>query len=418
MKIIVAHPGRQHSFQTAIAMRKKGYLYKYITSVYNKRGSLTNILTKVFKGDLKKKISGRRCMELEDSDVVQINEFLVIITLFMNKIPGFNRIAEEWNRIVESSFYRKVMHYALKHNVDAIIVYNGYAKKYFERLDESGIVKIIDVSIAQREYIRDILDQEIKDSNLPIIRKEHFSYWNKKMIKNDIEGCSRADYFLVPSEFVKVSLMTHGIPEAKIRKVPYGVDVDNFTMNSKKATVGPLKLIYVGGITYRKGLHRLLDIVCKYNIRQVELFLVGAYNPASKLYMDFKEYENIHFLGFVTRDKLVSVYNEAHVFVLPSFAEGMAMVGLEAMACGLPLICTRYSGVNDTISNGVNGFVYDAANSEELQDAIEWFMNNREKINDMGLAARNTSLQYTWNIYHQNVADTVCLLVDHEEKKS
>ena len=55
MKVIVAHPGKQHSFQTATAFKKSGDLYKYITTVYNKPHTWTRLLTKIAKGDLQKK---------------------------------------------------------------------------------------------------------------------------------------------------------------------------------------------------------------------------------------------------------------------------------------------------------------------------------------------------------------------------
>lgn len=408
MKVIVAHPGKQHSFQTATAFKKSGDLYKYITTVYNKPHSWTHLLSKFVKGDLKKKIIGRHCNELDDSDVIQFNELCVIVTLFLNKISGLTKVAGVWNGIVESSFYKKVMKYAKKHNVDAIIVYNGYAKKYFELIDDTGILKFIDVSIAGREYLRDILQREIDLTGIEQIKKDHFTYWDEKMIKNDIDGCKMADYFLVPSEFVRTSILSQGIKQSQILKVPYGVNVSHFNISeSSKSTSGPLKLIYTGAIAYRKGLHRLFNVLENFKEDEIELYLAGAYDPTSQLYQQNKEKTNIHFLGFVTRDKLNAVYNAADVFVLPSFAEGMAMVGLEAQACGLPIICTFNSGVNDVVIDGVNGFVYDPFDEKRLEDILRWCCSNREKLLDMAPKAVEIAKNYTWNIYHENLVNAV-----------
>ena len=52
IKIIVSHPGKQHSFQTATAMERTGILQYYVTSVYNKRGSITSLISKIAKGEL------------------------------------------------------------------------------------------------------------------------------------------------------------------------------------------------------------------------------------------------------------------------------------------------------------------------------------------------------------------------------
>lgn len=408
MKVIVAHPGKQHSFQTAAAFKKSGDLHKYITTVYNKPHSWTHLLSKFVKGDLKKKIIGRHCNELDDSDVIQFNELWVIVTLFLNRISGLTKVAGVWNGIVESSFYKKVMKYAKKHNVDAIIVYNGYAKKYFELIDDTGILKFIDVSIAGREYLRDILQREIDLTGIEQIKKDHFTYWDEKMIKNDIDGCKMADYFLVPSEFVRTSILSQGIKQSQILKVPYGVNVSHFNISeSSKSTSGSLKLIYTGAIAYRKGLHRLFNVLEKFKEDEIELYLAGAYDSTSQLYLQNKEKTNIHFLGFVTRDKLNAVYNAADVFVLPSFAEGMAMVGLEAQACGLPIICTFNSGVNDVVIDGVNGFVYDPFDEKRLEDILRWCCSNREKLLDMAPKAVEIAKNYTWNIYHENLVNAV-----------
>lgn len=64
----------------------------------------------------------------------------------------------------------------------------------------------------------------------------------------------------------------------------------------------------------------------------------------------------------------------------------------------LPIICTTYTGVNDVVQNGINGFVYDASDSKKLEEHIVWFINHREQIFDMSVAARQTALSYSWEI--------------------
>lgn len=411
MKVIVAHPGKQHSFELATALKKRGYLFKYITSVYDKKGSLTNLITKIAKGDLRKKVKSRKCYALEDQDVKQINEIFVVITLFLNKFPKLNKLTERWNKYIESSFYRKVMNYAIKQDIDVIVVYNGYAKKHLEKLNGTKIIKVMDVSIAGRQYLKDILEQEIRETKIEQIKDDHFSYWNKDMIKNDIEGCKNIDYFLVPSEFVRKSLTTYVTTNENIIKVPYGVNIELFKENNNQNLSGPLRIIYVGSVSYRKGIHRLFEAIKSYSDSEVELYLAGSYDENSRLYIDNKDKKNVNFLGFVTRDELTKIYNKSNIFILPSFAEGMAMVGLEALSCGLPLICTYNSGVNDVIIDGINGFVYEANNENELRKKIQWCCNNREKLIKMSREARKTAERYTWDIYHENVVNSLeCII--------
>ena len=61
----------------------------------------------------------------------------------------------------------------------------------------------------------------------------------------------------------------------------------------------------------------------------------------------------------------------------------MAQVGIEAMVCGLPIICSENSGVNDLIKDGVNGFVIPCGNSKELKDKMQWFINNTDQTERM-----------------------------------
>ena len=314
MKIFVIHPGKQHSFQLATALKKKNVLGKYITSVYNKPQTWTRLLLIIAKGDLYKKIKGRRCDDIKDVDVKQFCEWKVIFTLFLNHFPTIQKIAEYWNEYTESSFYKKTMKFVLREHPDAIIIYNGYSNKHLEYIDGKGIVKIMDMSIAKREYIQKILQQEIDDTGINAIKDMHFSYWNKKMLCNDIKGCNNIDYFLVPSQFVKDSLLENGIKETQIKLVPYGVDIKQFNPTLNNKAEGNLKLVFVGSITYRKGIHRLLSVVKGMN--DVEVYLAGTYDKDSDIYMTYNKCENIHFLGFVTRDKLNALSNKSEVFVL------------------------------------------------------------------------------------------------------
>lgn len=407
MKIAVIHPGKQHSFQLATGLEKQGILWKYITSVYDRPFTFTRLLLKVVRGDLKKKISTRKSDNIPNRKVLQFNELGVIITLFFNRIPLIHKFAENWNFFIESSFYKKVMKRMKKELPDAIIYYNGYANKHLDILDGLPIVKIMDVSIGHRLTLQKILDKEVQSSGLLQIREEHFSYWDNQMIANDIKGCKDTDYFLAASQFVKNSLIENGIQESQIKLVPYGVNTQQFSPKQTKhiENGSPLKLLYVGSINYRKGIHRLLHALK--GLKNVEISLAGGYSSTSPIYQMYKAESNIHFLGFVTRDRLNDIYNESHVFVLPSFCEGMAMVGLEAMSAGLPIICSSNTGVNDVVKSGVNGFVYAPDDEDALRNHIEWFLKNKDQLPIMSENARNTSLGFSWEIYHANVAKAI-----------
>jgi glycosyltransferase involved in cell wall biosynthesis len=100
------------------------------------------------------------------------------------------------------------------------------------------------------------------------------------------------------------------------------------------------------------------------------------------------------------------------VFVIPSFAEGMAQVGIEAMACALPIICTFNSGLDDLVEDGVNGFIIPSGDLQALKEKIQWFIDNRNRIGEMGNKARNSAKSYTWENYEKNVVKAISEMVN------
>jgi glycosyltransferase involved in cell wall biosynthesis len=87
--------------------------------------------------------------------------------------------------------------------------------------------------------------------------------------------------------------------------------------------------------------------------------------------------------------------------------EGLALVQLEAMACGIPLITTPNAGGSDIITDGVEGFVIPIRNVDVLKEKLEWCYSHPLELAEMGRAARRKAEQMTWNLYHQRLANQV-----------
>lgn len=404
MKIIVAHPGRQHSFKMATALKREGILFKYITTVYDKKSSITNKLVKYFlKGDILKKAKGRSCEELDDNDVLQYYEFFALITIFLSKNKYLKVFYSKWNVWVASKFYKKVMKYAKKNNVDAIIVYDGVSNKHFEILNNTNIKKIIDVSFASRQYLKSIFEKEMKlypEFNMKDSFKE---YKNKLMMKNDLNCTNMADYFLVPSNFVKESLLFCNVKNDAIAVVPYGVDREKFSMKDTLNNDKKLNIIYVGQVSYRKGIHRLLEVISQLDKNSIHLNICGGYDKNSDIYIKYKSLENVDFKGYVTRDCLAEEYRKSDLFVFPTLGEGFGLVVLEALSCGLPVLCSSRAGGNDVIKEGYNGYVISMDDNNELLERIQWCINNKDKIRNMKSNAIESVKYYTWDNYYSKV---------------
>lgn len=420
VKIIVAHPGKQHSFRVAKALNDAGLLDKYITTVYDKPGSLTHLLGMLVGGGLKKKIAGRRTEEISDSQIVQVCEVYGLIGLLLTKLPYLHNKWPLWNAYLNDCYGRKVARYAIKHQADAVIGYDGNSTVLFEVLKEKAphITRILDVSIINRKFMRDQYDNDIKVSGNDEIKKEYPLVWIDKYLKKYICEVELTDYFICASEIVVKSIIYCGGKEEQIYRVPYGVDVEKFTfIRESKNTGKTLNIIYIGSVLYRKGAHHLMKAVSEYSKEDVHLTMLGHYETDTEMYQKYSNVENITWAGFVTRDKLVETMESADVLVFPTLAEGFSMSILEALSCGIPCCVSENAGANDAIQNGYNGLVFPTCDEKALVFVIEWCRTHRAELKKMRINARETAERYTWNHYSKNLINAVDDILRREGKQ-
>lgn len=409
MKIIVAHEGKQHSFYTAAALYEKGYLFKYITTIYDKPYSFTRIVRMLLKGKYKKKCASHKCSDIPSDCVISYCELLGLLLLMLSKFRFMKkRLPFLYNKL-HDIFGKKVALYAIQNQVDAVIMYDTNANMCWKILKEQApsIQRIMDVSIANRLFMKENYLKDIEQTKEYGLKVEQQYLWNNDNMKRYLDEISDTQYFIVASQIVKKSLLFSSVSEKQIYINPYGVDLDKFEYVEKNYINSPLKLIYVGQVSFRKGIHHLLKVMSEYQESEVELFLLGEYDPDSSIYMNYKHLPNVHFLGFVTRDILAKFYQESDVFVFPTLGEGYGLVILEALSCGVPCIVSNLAGGNDIITNGYNGFEFAAGNDEELKRCIDWFLQNPEKIKEMSRNSKESVSQQTWNNYNKRLVKIV-----------
>lgn len=158
-------------------------------------------------------------------------------------------------------------------------------------------------------------------------------------LKRALKGYQIADYITVPSEVVKESFLMNGISEKKIFLNPFGVNLKEFNPTTLQKD-NAYDLIMVGQWCHRKGCDLIID-VCKRD--SLTLLHVGPIVD-----MDFPSDDSLFtHVDAVDQKELLNYYSKAKVFVLPSREEGLALVQPQALACGLPLVCSQYTGGRD-----------------------------------------------------------------------
>ena len=105
------------------------------------------------------------------------------------------------------------------------------------------------------------------------------------------------------------------------------------------------------------------------------------------------------FLGKLEHKEVIDIMKQYDIFSLPSYKEGFGMVYIEAMAQGIPVIGVKGEGIEDAIENGVNGFLVERKNIEELVKIMKFLIENPYKRIDIGKCAIETVLnKFTWNV--------------------
>ncbi len=407
-KVIVAHPAQQHSYKLASAIKGVDMLEAYCTTVYYRKDKLLyKFLGAVLGKNNIKKMKGRRLIFLEDR-LKQFNEILGLFYIMLYRIDKKDIICTKIYNILVHKFGVNVAKLALKTNSDAVILYDSTAYSCFEKLKYKKVIKIIDMSSIPNPCIKDIIINDMgKSGSLGVIYNDKIKSYTDYINNRAIKEIELADYFLAPSNFVKGKLLSLGVKEEQIYLNPFGVDIEKFkpVIRQNKKNNDRIRFLFVGRLEPAKGIYYLLEAFKELNNKNIELVIAGKKMGNDELYSEYEEY--FTYVGTKIASEMPDLYNSCDIFICPSLWEGLSLSSLEAMASALPVIVTESSGVNDLVCNGKEGFIIPAQNIEALKEKIVWFIENRDKINEMGINARKCAEKYSWDIYYSNVQKNI-----------
>lgn len=158
----------------------------------------------------------------------------------------------------------------------------------------------------------------------------------------------------------------YGVPEARIRVIPPGVDTRLFRPASRRGD-GPVRVLFVGGDFERKGGPELLAAMRRLDDRAELDVVTGTEVPTTGSGVTCRVHRG---LG-PQAPELVRLYREADLFVLPSRGDCMPQAVAEAMACGLPVVATRVGAIPEMVVDGDNGYLVPPRDAGRLAMAIE-----------------------------------------------
>lgn len=197
------------------------------------------------------------------------------------------------------------------------------------------------------------------------------------------------------SYYGKSQIMLRSSPSDwhKLEITPLGIDSTGWVPADFRENPETFALISVGRLAPVKGYPLLLEAIAALvkQGRRLRLTLVGDGPEKSRLMEQARHLgvqESVTFAGWKTQEELRELYRDSDVCVLSSFAEGIPVVFMEAMALGVPCIATRITGVPELIRHGVDGLLVTPADVEELAAAITEMMDQPLLRRKMSLSSR------------------------------
>ena len=286
----------------------------------------------------------------------------------------------------------------------AVLTYEDGAEQTLQAARAAGWTGIYHLPIAYGPFARKIFQDEAQrlPDWAPTLQGDRDS--DDKLARKARE-LELADVVIAPSKFVLESLPEKIRAAKSCHLVPYGAPtLPNLPTDDArdKDPRRPLRLLFVGALSQRKGLAdvfaalKLLD--CP---RDVELVLLGQ--PCAP--WEFYRAQSVPFAYEPPRgnEAVLTLMATCDALVLPSLVEGRAIVQLEALSRGLPLLVTPNAGGDDLIDPGETGFLLPIRDPAALAEKIAWLREHRAALPAMRAACRARAAKITWAAYRRSL---------------
>jgi glycosyltransferase involved in cell wall biosynthesis len=349
-----------------------------------------------------------------DGEAVKSLIFVELIDRLWKYLPKFiiTRINPQFFIL---DFFGKQATRHLNPDCELLIVGSATALDAIRLARKIGIKTVIlERGSSHIQYQYQTLENEYKKYGI------HSFITHPKVIEKELLEYQEVDYISVPSTFVKDTYIQFGISEEKILLNPYGVSLTNFYPKKEITATASLeddvfRIIHCGTLSLRKGVQYLLEAFSRLNLPNAELLLIGAMDDSFRPIYEQLKVKGVNHLGPFKQNELVKYYQSGSIFCLASIEEGLAMVIPQAMACGLPVVCTTNTGGGDIVRDGIDGYVIPARNIEVLCDRIYILYANREIRKKMSLnAVERVSQGFSWGDYGKRAAKIYYSLINEK----
>ena len=183
-------------------------------------------------------------------------------------------------------------------------------------------------------------------------------------------------------------------PDKKIEKLLYFLPSENPQLKVFHKT---FKIAIIGLVNRRKGQDIFIEAlqkIPKIHNETLEIDFIGKYiEPVVDLNAIESEF-GIHYISELTQEELKNYYTSLDLLVCPSRDDPMPVVVTQAMQNGIPCIVSNQVGQSEYINDGINGFVFESEDAEQLASRITFCLKNKEKMEDIGIKSKTIYDKY------------------------
>ena len=393
MKVLVCQHGARHRYAVARLLDEAGMLSRLYTdsSQYSPLGKLCRRLSPRIGGSI-----GR--LSRREIPGIPLDKIFSTDAVFWSELFGLRHRHD--HHILRCYRRHKTLSRAMQRwgTADAGAVY----VMYHEDLDFVRYAKDKGLKIVVDVFVNPLMDHIVN------AECQRYPGWEAPVAPSVLEfadclieeALDLADVALCPSEWVAEGVTTLSPKEApKIRICPYGSSISYGDLANVPV---PGRIFHAGNCLLRKGLPdlaRAADIL-KPKYPYLDFRVAGITDPAVHRR---RECRNLNFLGNLSHEQMQEEFLSADMFVLPTHAEGLASVIIEAIAAGCPVITTKRAGV--AIEDGVNGILVAPGDVEALAGAIEKVHCDRLLRDTLAANTRTLAANYTMDAWKQRLVN-------------
>ena len=373
LRIAIAVHGRYHVFDAARALLELGHDVEVFTN-------LPAFVAKPFN------IPSQRIHTLLVHGV--LSRIATHLGLFNYFEPSLNRL---FGRRVAQVIARHANRYGA---FDVVHIFSGVAEELLQHPEITGLKTLLRGS-AHIAVQHQLLVQEAQRMQQSV---DVPSAW---MIAREQREYALCDRVVVMSSFARRSFIDQGFPAQRLLFGPAGAHTGDFHASAAQrqrraeriASGAPLTVLLVGTLSARKGILDLMQVVNALSDRMHFRF-VGTVAPDARVKLPQRS--KLELLPRVAQQALPNLYAQADVFLHPTIEDGFAVVLVQALMAGLPVICTENCAASDVVAEGKTGFVVPIRAPDAMIAKLEYLHKNRVVLNSMLENLARSHYDFSW----------------------